>query len=392
MDTVQSQSALKVGSAKQGDDSPLPAQLKIISEKCINCDICKQECEFLKKYGKPKEIADAFNPFVKKYQAMAFECSLCGLCAAVCPVDIDPSEMFLEMRREAVRQGTGNFAEHAGILKYEKRGTSKRYTWYSLPRDCDTILFPGCTLPGTRPDKTIKLYDYMRAQIPTLGIVLDCCTKPSRDLGREAYFAAMFGEMKNFLVKNRIQNVYVACPNCYSVFNRYGKAFSVKTVYEFMAKNGLPSNSQVNQTASIHDPCSVRFEGQIHTAVRKLAERQGLTVAELAHHGKKTICCGEGGAAGLVASGLASNWGNLRKKEADGKRTITYCAGCASFLNPITPTIHILDLLFEPEVALAGKVRVFKAPFTYINRAKLKSRFKKTINAAVTRERTFTAS
>ena len=297
----------------------MSAQLKIISEKCINCDFCIQECAFLKKYGKPKEIADTFNPFVKKYQTMAFECSLCGLCAAVCPVDIDPSEMFLEMRREAVRQGNGVFPEHAGLLKYEKRGTSGRYTWYGLPKGCDTIFFPGCTLPGTRPDKTIKLYEYMRAQIPTLGIVLDCCTKPSHDLGRKVFFDVMFGEMKSFLVKNRIQNIFVACPNCYSVFSRHCKEFSVKTVYEFMAKNGLPSKAQVKQTVSIHDPCSVRFEEQIHTAVRELAERQGLTVAEMFHYGLKTICCGEGGAAGLVASGLASNWGKLRKKKPTAK-------------------------------------------------------------------------
>lgn len=391
MDTVQSQSALNVGSAKKVDNSPLPEQLKIISEKCNNCELCQQECAFLAKYGQPKEIADAFNPFESNHQDIAFECSLCRLCAAVCPVDIDPSEMFLAMRREAVSQGNGVFSEHAGLLKYEKRGTSKHYTWYGLPQGCDTILFPGCTLPHTRPDKTFKLYEYMQAQIPTLGIVLDCCTKPSHDLGRKAHFAAMFGEMKNFLIKNRIRNIYVACPNCFSVFSRCAKEFSVKTAYEFIAQNGLPSKAQVKQTVTIHDPCAVRFEEQIHFAVREMVERQGLTIAEMAHHGKKTICCGEGGAADLVASDLASNWGNLRKKETDGKKMMTYCAGCASFLNQLTPTIHILDLLFDPKNALAGKVQVAKAPLTYLSRIRLKSRFKKTVQAVVTRERTFTA-
>lgn len=381
-----------IDAAKQKVDSPLSVRLKTISEKCITCELCLQECAFISKHGQPKEIADAFNPFDKKDQDRAFECSLCGLCAAVCPVDINPSEMFLEMRREAVRQGNGNFPEHAGLLKYEKRGTSRRYTWYGLPQDCDSILFPGCTLPGTRPDKTIKLFEYMQAQIPTLGIVLDCCTKPSHDLGRQAYFDAMFGELQNFLVKNHIRNVYVACPNCYSVFSRYGEAFAVKTVYEFMAQNGLPSRAQVKQIVSIHDPCSVRFNAQIHTAVRELAERQGLTVAEMAHHGTKTICCGEGGAAGLVASSLASNWGSLRQKETNGKKMIAYCAGCASFLNPLTPTIHILDLLFEPQAAMAGKARISKAPFTYLNRIRLKNRLKQIVQAAIARERTFTAS
>ncbi len=392
MDTFESSSALKVGSARQNADSSLSEKIKTISEKCINCKLCQQECAFLAKYGQPKEIADALNPFENKYQTLAFECSLCRLCAAVCPVDIDPSELFLAMRREAASQGNKIFPEHAALLNYEKRGTSKRYSWYGFPQNCDTILFPGCTLPGTRPHKTLKLYEYLRTHIPTLGIVLDCCTKPSHDLGREAYFAAMFGEMRDFLANNHIRNVYTACPNCFSVFSRYGQGFAVKTVYEFMAQNGLPSKKQVNQTVSMHDPCSVRFEKQIHSAVRDLAASQGLTVAELAHHGEKTICCGEGGAANRVASGLAMNWGKLREQETDGQKMMTYCAGCAGFLNPITPTIHILDLVFEPEAALTGKVRVSKAPFTYLNRIRLKSRLKKVVPAMVSRERTFTAS
>jgi Fe-S oxidoreductase len=363
--------------------------LRTISEKCINCELCIKECAFLREYGKPKEIADEFDPFEKKYQTMAFECSLCGLCAAVCPVKIDPSGMFLEMRREAVRQGTGDLQGHAGILKYEKRGTSQRYTYYALPENCNTVFFPGCTLPGTRPDKTIRLYEYMKTQIPTLGIVLDCCTKPSHDLGRETYFNAMFGEMRAFLVKNNIRNVYVACPNCYKVFSRYGEALSVETVYEFLAKNDLPSKKQIHQAVSIHDPCAVRFEEQIHSAVRELVGKQGLTIHEMPHHGKKTICCGEGGAGGFLTCDLASCWGLLRKKETGGKRMITYCAGCTHSLDLISPTIHILDLLFEPEAALAGKVRVFRSPFTYLNRIKLKSRLKKTVNALVARERTF---
>jgi len=389
MHIVTTPTSLGENSLRQNPDTKLTANLKTISEMCINCELCRSECAFLSKYGQPKEIAAAFDPMIRAHQVMAFECSLCGLCAAVCPVKINPCGMFLEMRREAVRQGCGDFPEHAGILKYEKRGTSRRYTYYALPDNCDTIFFPGCTLPGTRPDKTIKLYEYMRERIPALGIVLDCCTKPSHDLGREAYFNAMFGEMKNFLVTNRIRDVYVACPSCYQVFRRYGKAFTVKTVYEFMARNGLPSTEKVKQTVSIHDPCSSRFEKQVHSAVRELAAKQGLTIAEMDHHGEKTICCGEGGAVSFVNSELASNWSHLITKESNGKRMITYCAGCVDLLGRLTPTSHIIDLLFEPEAFIAGKVKVSRSPFTYLNRIRLKARLKKIVNASVTRERTF---
>jgi len=390
MKIMAEQTVLETNMHPRSVGSKLAAELKTISEKCTNCQLCIEDCGFLKTYGTPKEIADAFDFFDKKSQILSFECSLCQLCAAVCPEKIDPSEMFVEMRREAVRLGNADLPEHAGLLKYEKRGTSRRYTWYGLPKNCDTIFFPGCTLPGTRPDKTIKLYEYMRAQIPTLGIVLDCCTKPSHDLGREVFFNAMFGEMKNFLVKNNIRDVYVACPSCYKVFNQYGEALSVKTVYELLAKNGSPSKDRIKQTVSIQDPCAVRFDKQIHTTVRELALKQGLTIEEMPHCKETTFCCGEGGAVNCVSPGFARGWGNQRKKEVNNKRMVTYCAGCTHFLDPISPTTHILDLLFEPETALDGKAKVAKSPITYVNRLILKYRLKRSVNALVTREREFT--
>ena len=49
----------------------------------------------------------------------------------------------------------------------------------------------------------------------------------------------------------------------------------------------------------IHDPCAIRHEIPVHEAVRALVRNQGLPVEEMPHHGAKTLCCGEGGAAGL---------------------------------------------------------------------------------------------
>jgi uncharacterized membrane protein YdjX (TVP38/TMEM64 family) len=79
-----------------------------------------------------------------------------------------------------------------------------------------------------------------------------------------------------------------------------------------------------------------------------------------------------------------------RKHEAAGRRMITCCAGCTNRLDGITPTSHIVDLLWEPEATMVGKVRIAKAPFTYLNRLKLKRKLKQTISAPIRRERTFT--
>lgn len=363
---------------------------KAVSKKCLECGLCCKECKFLQQSGSPKALA-MFDPSSKDHLAKAFECSLCGLCTEICPEDVNPTEMFFGLRCEAVRQGEGNYPEHAVILGYERRGSSRRYTWYGLPEGCDTVFFPGCTLPGTRPERVRALYEHLKKSTPTLGMVLDCCTKPSHDLGRERFFQAMFGEMRTYLLDHGVRTVLVACPNCYKVFKRYGDELSVKTVYELLAENGPAETESVAGTVTVHDPCAVRLEDSIHGSVRALITDRGLAVVEMPHHGRTTLCCGEGGSVGFLSPELARNWGSLRKEEANGRRIITYCAGCANALNALTPTSHVLDLLFEPLATVMGSVRVSRAPFTYWNRIRLKSWLKKGVNAAVTRERTFSA-
>ncbi|MCK5196261.1 MAG: (Fe-S)-binding protein, partial [Desulfobulbaceae bacterium] len=307
----------------------------------------------------------------------------------VCPdkIGLNPAMMFLEMRREAVERGGVHLAKHGRILNYEKRGTSKRYSYYGLPENCDTILFPGCTLPGTRPDKVMALFEHLQKSIPSLGIVLDCCTKPSHDLGRDTHFQTMFSEMKEYLLSCGIRHVQVACPNCYKVFSQYGGELKVKTVYEYLAETGPPTTENISASITIHDPCSTRHETGIQQAVRKLATQKSLSITEMAHHGPKTLCCGEGGSVSCLAPELAQEWGKRRKEEAQGTRILTYCAGCAHFLSSVNPVSHILDLIFEPRKTLAGKVRVTKAPFTYLNRILLKKKFKKKTQPALFRER-----
>ena len=140
---------------------------------------------------------------------------------------LNPADMFLEMRRKAVDEEAAPFPEHKTMLAYEKRGTSKRYSWYSLPENCDTVLFPGCTLTGTRPDTTMDLYEHLKKDNPCLGIVLDCCCKPSHDLGRQEFFIEMLSDMKSYLIAHGIKTIMTACPNCYKVFNQYGTPLQV---------------------------------------------------------------------------------------------------------------------------------------------------------------------
>ena len=204
------------------------------------------------------------------------ECSLCGLCTAVCPAKVDPAAMMLEMRRETVRLGEGDYPEHEPLRAYERRGRSRRYSYYGLPREsCGTVFFPGCSLSGTRSHRVIDTFLQIRRVVPSLGIVLDCCSKPSHDLGRQDHFDAVFGEMRRYLLDNGVKRVLVACPNCYKVFGNYGKELSAESVYEVLATHELSELSTSSSVrgstapqATIHDPCVARFAEPIMRSVK----------------------------------------------------------------------------------------------------------------------------
>jgi uncharacterized membrane protein YdjX (TVP38/TMEM64 family)/Fe-S oxidoreductase len=376
-------------STENGLRPGLQEQIATTKSGCTNCGDCLRECAFLRKYGTPKVIAGSFDAAAPASLSRSFECSLCGLCSVVCPEKLDLDGLFLEMRREAVDRGCGDFPEHSPLLVYERLGTSRRFSLYRLPQGCTTIFFPGCSLSGTRPDGVNMVFAELKKVDPAVGIVFDCCLKPSHSLGREQYTSAMFGEMNSWLVQQGVKEVLVACPNCQVMFDTLGQGLKIRTVWETLAESGLKLNGVSGTvTVTVHDPCVLRDAQPVHQAVRTLLQRQGLTVEEMPHSGRTTVCCGQGGAVNLLNPQLAASWGELRKREAAGRRIITYCAGCVQALGGRTPTNHLVDLLFAPKETLAGMKKGAGAPFTYLNRLRLKRAFKRKEGYDVTRERT----
>lgn len=363
-----------------------------MTQQCTGCGLCVRECSFLQSYGHPKALAESFDPADGSCLTRPYECSLCELCHAVCPHGLNPAALFLEMRREAFRR-TGELAEHRVLRNYERRGTSARYSWYALPQGCDTIFFPGCALTGSRPRVTLQTYEHLQGIIPNLGIVLDCCSKPSHDLGDQGYFNAMFEEMTDWLRRQGITKVLVACPNCQNMFSQYALCLETRSVYEILQTlPATPENTDA-PCISLHDPCASRFFGATQTAARTLLEQQGFTISEADYSGRRTLCCGEGGAVGCVNPDRALTWTVRTLRETEGQPLISYCAACTQKLkrNNRSPANHLLDLVFDRERALSGHNQAAKAPLTYLNRLQVKRYVRRNVPAVVNRERRFQA-
>jgi Fe-S oxidoreductase len=202
----------------------------------------------------------------------------------------------------------------------------------------------------------------------------------------------MFSEMSGFLSDHGIKNVVVACPNCHKVFFDYGRAFSVKTVYEIIDQNGFRRGKVLSGTVTVHDPCPMRFVRSTQDAVRNLILSFGLEIAEMPHYRENTLCCGEGGAVEHINREMSETYQLKRINEAGGKKMVTYCAGCAGRLGKVAPVSHLLDLICDPVKTIQGKVHAALPPFTSVNRLLFKRKMKRTIPAAVMRERMFDGS
>ena len=360
------------------------ALLADIADRCTECGACVQSCAFLQRYGTPKAIAAEYDSRLPSHRERAFACSLCGLCTAVCPERLDPCRLFLALRHWHAADDSFTLRPYRRLLAYEALGRSALFAWHGMPPGCDTVFFPGCALPGARPKTTMEMYRQLRRLLPSVGIVLDCCTKPSHDLGREAFFEAAFFRLRDRLLETGIRTVLTACPNCTNIFRQYGEGLAVRTVWEVLHAGGIgPDRSRFERMeVCVHDPCPLRDDHQSQAAVRGLLTDWGYTVVEMTHRGKQTVCCGEGGAVGCIDPDLAGTWTDLRAREADNRLLVASCSGCVVMLNRQTPTVHLADLLSRPDAVGSGKSLAARPPFTYWHRLLLKFRLIRELRCA----------
>jgi Fe-S oxidoreductase len=355
-----------------------PLSVQQVAEKCLHCLKCLKDCRFLSQHGSPGQLARQYNKNPEKLLKISFSCSLCNLCTQHCPLDLEPARMFLDLRKETVHTSKSLSRNYRRLLSYEKVGNSWPLKYMHIPQGATHVFFPGCALPGARPAHTLRLFSYLRQLDPTIGIMLDCCNKPSHDLGREKFFTDRFSSREQLLRSSGITSVITACTNCYQAFSLNSRKLKITTAYSVMSDNNFnPPSKLPSAVYTIHDPCSIRFKQDIHQAVRALVANLGLQVSEMEHNRATTLCCGEGGAAGCMGGGYAAAWSKKRHAEAKGQPLITYCAGCTAMLQSVGKVHHIVDLLFPEAGDDHKKPRQTGPPTTYINRIRLKWKLKK---------------
>ncbi len=350
---------------------------------CTQCGICVGKCRFLKNFGNPKVLAASWINGVGDVNP--FFCSLCRLCSSVCPQGLDPAEMVLAVRTLYIEEGEGRYSAHGPLRFWEKAGSSSLLSWYGLPTGCRAVYFPGCSLPGTRPKVFQQLFYTLAANIEHLGLVLDCCARPSHDLGDVSAAESQVRDMCSVLRKAGVETIYVSCPGCYSMLSSQAGSLRIRTIYEYLDTCEHLVLPVFEGTATVHDCCVTRDHQELHEAVRSLLSRMGIQCHEMQHTGSHTICCGEGGGVHLLDAELAGAWGQIRQQEftaISALTVVTYCGGCSEYLGRHMTTCHILDLLFGKVTLLEQRPRVWASPWLYLVRLAVKWSFQHRMHAA----------
>lgn len=351
----------------------LHALARQVFEGCTECRACQFRCAFLNEHGTPKQLAERLLT-TGKGRATAFECSLCGLCATICPMGLPLTRFFLTMRRAALDSGRVSLLPYRPLLTYERIGSARPMTLFHLPRGGHTVFFPGCAFPGAHPATAAALLTHLRRHVPGLGLVLACCFKPSHDLGRQEFFERRFDALLGKLRSMGVKTVLTACPNCFKVFSEYGGDVAVKSVYEILSDHPVPGAAPLHGEAVVHTPCAYRGESRLQETLRRMTVGTGLEVRKTRQDGALSPCCGEGGAVGLLRPDFPATWEQQTSNRAQGGLVVTSCAGCVNFLSRHARTEHLLDLLFFPEQTMARTLARPKGIATYLHRLLFKWR------------------
>lgn len=139
----------------------------------------------------------------------------------------------------------------------------------------DKVYFnPGCALSLYRPDMEQRILAHLNTVYRDVALHKVCCR---HDPGLAA------GSV--------IINV---CAGCDRRFRSLYPGISTLSLWEVLDSTaGFPFPDYGGAALSVHDACPVREKPQVHAAVRSLLGKMNLRVVETAHHGTRSICCGD---------------------------------------------------------------------------------------------------
>ncbi len=391
---VQDEPVLPVTPLSAGKNAYSRDEASAEARRCLQCECleCVKTCEYLSEYGAyPKKYARTiYNNLSivmgeRKANKMINSCSLCGLCAEICPNDLDMSVLCKEARQTMVAQDRMPPSAHDFALRDLQFSNSEQF---HLARhqpgmqNSAYLFFPGCQLSASDPQEVEQVYAYLCQKLSGgVGLLLHCCGVPADWAGRKDLFQATLTEISQQHLKMGQPRVILACPSCYQVFKQNLPEIEIISLWEILEQSGLPQSKTEGSHGliTIHDPCSSRHEPQMHESVRRLLKQAGYQIEELPLSREKTTCCSYGGEVWLANPELSQKVVERRINDSP-LDYVTYCAVCRDFFAMRGKrALHLLDLIWGSDYDVCATRRGPDYSQRHANRVHLKKQLLKEV-------------
>ena len=341
--------------------------IEIVSEKynaCVNCKLCFEACPMMKEYSSsPKELMGDIIEHKNVDKNIPYSCMLCSICKSKCPKDIDLKDMFYNLRKDVMNSDSKNLKGlgYNTIKFHQINSFSPIFSRSYINNNTKKIFLPGCSLSSYSPEIVMKTYDYLKSHIENISLVIECCGKPTLVMGDEKKFKSYYSKLDNILKENEIEEVIVACANCFDTIRNGSKDVKVTSLWsvinEFKIPNELINNYvNIEKEFYLHDPCPIRYESKIHDDVRTILKDLGVKVVEFDKNREKSECCGAGAMVRVTNPDISIKQTKKRASEAKSDTVVSYCQSCCeSMMSVGKNSLHILDFIFNEDVINKNK-------------------------------------
>ncbi|MEJ2661833.1 MAG: (Fe-S)-binding protein [Desulfobacteraceae bacterium] len=268
---------------------------------------CVKVCAYLEKYkGYPKkyarEIYNNLSIVIGDHPAnkLINSCSLCGLCEQVCPNDFAMQDLCLTARRTMVKNGKMPPAAHEFALLDMAFSLSDRFALSRHQPGCKTseyAFFPGCQLCASAPGQVEAVYAHLRStSTGGIGLMLGCCGAPAHWAGNKDQYENHAADFKAQWESLGMPRMILACSSCLQMFKENLPMVPVVSLWSVLDDHGpAAATPDTARTLAVHDPCTTRRDAELRSCARRLLEKAGVSVKELALGRDETECCGFGG-------------------------------------------------------------------------------------------------
>jgi Fe-S oxidoreductase len=325
---------------------------------CIMCYRCQEVCpayntgkilspaalEINKRYtlnyeGKRLAKGEASSQTLLEFAIPAeavWACTACGACVDICPVGNEPMRDILDIRRALVLM-ENDFPDK---LQTAFRGMERSANPWNIPPaermkwaeglpvptvaqnpGFDVLWWVGCA-PATdaRAQKTARAFAQILhaagVNFAVLGEQEQCTGDAARRAGNEYLFNELATANVELLNKTAHKRIVTTCPHCLHTLKNEYPAFGghyevlhhTQMIDELLAEERIKvkRDSRIEnrekgivsseQRVVFHDPCYLGRQNGIIKQPRHVLAHAGVDLTEMANHGRKSFCCGAGGA------------------------------------------------------------------------------------------------